>query len=143
MSTTDGVSRTLLSEHESLPPRRKGASARLLLRVSRSSLPLKDYCPGEIKDYCYIDCFLRRGKKGRVHCLLLHPAKRQPSLDEFRRQMVCAAHSCPGMNCSQPRRIGATVRLLLRVSRSSLPLKDYYLGEIKDNYNSKTAANIG
>ena len=110
------------------PPRRKGATVRLLLRVSRSSLPLKDYYLGEIKDYCYIDCFLLRGKKGRMHCFLLQPAKRQPSLNEFRRQMVCAAHSCPGMNCSQPRRIGATVRLLLRVSRSSLPQKDYYLG---------------
>jgi hypothetical protein len=38
------------------------------------------------------------------------------------------------MNCSQPRRKGTTVRLLLRVYQISLPpyLKDYYLREIID-----------
>ena len=117
-------------------PRRIGATVRLLLRVGRSSLPLKDYYLGEIKDYynskttANIDCFLLRGKKkGRTHCFLLRPTKRRPSLNEFQRQMLCAAHSCPGMNCSQPRRKGATVRLLRRVSRISLPLEDYYLQE--------------
>ena len=115
-------------------PRRKGPTVQLLLRVSRFSLPQKAYYlrrNQRLPLHRLLPASLHRllpasrKKKGRMHCFLLQPAKRQPSLNDFRRRMVCAAHSCPGMNCSQPRRKGATVRLLLRVNRISLPLKDY------------------